>query len=45
MGAGNVEIDLKVISNLLKLILQIWGQKLNSRPEADKRSVVGKHFD
>jgi len=42
MGAGNVEIDLKVISNLLKLILQIWGQKLNSRPEADKRSVVGK---
>merc|ERR1711928_32589 len=44
MGAGNVEIDLKVISNLLKLILQIWGQKLNSRPEAEKRSVIGKHF-
>jgi len=42
MGAGNVEIDLKVISNLLKLILQIWGQKLNSRPEAEKRSVIGK---
>lgn len=42
MGAGNVEIDLKVISNLLKLVLQIWGQKLNSRPEAEKRSVIGK---
>ena len=42
MGAGSVEIDLKVISNLFKLILQIWGQKLNNRPEADKRSVVGK---
>ena len=41
MGAGNVDLDLKVTSNLLKLILQIWGQKLNNRPEAEKRSIIG----
>nr|CAG4641592.1 EOG090X03WO [Eurycercus lamellatus] len=42
LGKGNGDIDLKVISQLLKLLLQIWGQKLNSRPEAEKRSVKGK---
>nr|CAG4649226.1 EOG090X03WO [Scapholeberis mucronata] len=42
LGKGNVDLDLKVISQLLRLLLQIWGQKLNSRPEADKRSVKGK---
>lgn len=42
LGKGNTDLDLKVISQLLKLLLQIWGQKLNSRPEAEKRSVKGK---
>lgn len=42
LGKGNVDLDLKVISQLLKLLLQIWGQKLNSRPENEKRSVKGK---
>lgn len=42
LGKGNGDLDLKIISQLLKLLLQIWGQKLNSRPEAEKRSVKGK---
>lgn len=41
LGKGNVDLDLKIISQLLRLLLQIWGQKLNSRPEAEKRSVKG----
>lgn len=44
MGKGNTDLDLKVISQLLKLLLQIWGQKLNSRPEAEKRSVKGSNI-
>nr|CAG4647797.1 EOG090X03WO [Moina brachiata] len=42
LGKGNADLDLKVISQLLKLLLQIWGQKLNSRAEAEKRSLKGK---
>ncbi|XP_046643434.1 pre-mRNA-splicing factor 18-like [Daphnia pulicaria] len=42
LGKGNGDLDLKIISQLLRLLLQIWGQKLNSRPEAEKRSVKGK---
>ena len=43
-GKGNVEVDLKVISHLLKLVLQIWGLKLNNRSEAEKREVRGTSF-
>nr|CAG4646159.1 EOG090X03WO [Macrothrix elegans] len=42
LGKGNVDLDVKVTLHLLKLLLQIWGEKLNSRPEAEKRSVKGK---
>ena len=44
LGKGNGDLDLKIISQLLKLLLQIWGQKLNSRPEAEKRSVKGRFW-
>nr|CAG4640759.1 EOG090X03WO [Eulimnadia texana] len=42
MGQGDPEVDIKVISQFLKLLLQIWGQNLNNRSEAEKRSVKGK---
>nr|CAG4644689.1 EOG090X03WO [Leptodora kindtii] len=42
LGPGNGDLNLKVISQLMQLLLQIWGQKLNSRSEAEKRSVKGK---
>nr|CAG4643853.1 EOG090X03WO [Lepidurus arcticus] len=42
LDKGDHDLDVKVIYQLLKLILQLWGQCLNSRPEAEKRSVKGK---
>nr|CAG4651722.1 EOG090X03WO [Triops cancriformis] len=42
LDKGDHDLDVKVIHQLLKLILQLWGQSLNSRPEAEKRSVKGK---
>nr|CAG4645447.1 EOG090X03WO [Lynceus sp. MCZ IZ 141354] len=42
LGWGDTEIDIQVIDNLLKLVLQMWGESLNNRSEAEKASVKGK---
>ncbi|XP_013778601.1 pre-mRNA-splicing factor 18-like [Limulus polyphemus] len=42
LGKGNDNYDIKVILAFLKFLLQLWGRKLNSRPELEKTSVKGK---
>lgn len=39
---GNTELSCKVILHFVQLILQLWGNRLNSRKEAEKMSVKGK---
>ncbi|KAF2367654.1 Pre-mRNA processing factor 4 (PRP4)-like, partial [Trinorchestia longiramus] len=38
----NIEGRCKLVMQFVELILQIWGKKLNSRPDAEKISVMGK---
>ncbi|KAG8190565.1 hypothetical protein JTE90_014043 [Oedothorax gibbosus] len=42
LGKGSNSDDAKVILKFLKFLLQLWGQKLNSRPESEKTSMKGK---
>lgn len=42
LGKGNDSYDAKVILKFLRYLLQLWGQKLNSRPEEEKTSMKGK---
>lgn len=42
LGKGNVDFDIQAISQLLKLLLEIWNQKLSSRSDETKESVQGK---
>lgn len=42
LGKGNDNADAKVILKFLRFLLQLWGQKLNSRSEAEKISMKGK---
>ena len=39
---GNKKHDDMVISEWIKVVMTIWGQELNDRPEAEKMGVVGK---
>ncbi|XP_035209652.1 pre-mRNA-splicing factor 18-like [Stegodyphus dumicola] len=42
LGKGSDSDDAKVILKFLRFLLQLWGQKLNSRPEVEKTSMKGK---
>ncbi|KFM57383.1 Pre-mRNA-splicing factor 18, partial [Stegodyphus mimosarum] len=42
LGKGSDSDDAKVILKFLRFLLQLWGQKLNSRPETEKTSMKGK---
>jgi pre-mRNA-splicing factor 18 len=42
-GKGDESLDCEVILKFLKLILNIWGEELNTRPEAVKRTMKGKY--
>ena len=39
---GNKKHDDMVISEWIKVVMTIWGQELNDRPEAEKMGVTGK---
>lgn len=41
-GKGDLKHDSQVMLKFLKLILNIWGDELNKRPEVVKRSLKGK---
>lgn len=41
-GQGDEELDYQVMLKFLKLVLKLWGDELNSRPEDIKRSMKGK---
>jgi pre-mRNA-splicing factor 18 len=42
LGKGDRNIDCEIILKYLKLVLNAWGDELNSRPEEQKRSIKGK---
>ena len=42
ISSDNTELCCKVILQFVQLLLQVWGKRLNSRPEAEKTSVRGK---
>ena len=42
LSADNTELSCKVILQFVQLLLQVWGKRLNSRPESEKTSVRGK---
>ncbi|GBN14295.1 Pre-mRNA-splicing factor 18 [Araneus ventricosus] len=42
LGKGSDSDDAKVILKFLRFLLQLWGQKLNARSEAEKTSMKGK---
>lgn len=42
LGKGSDSADAKVILKFLRFLLQLWGQRLNFRPEAEKTSMKGK---
>ncbi|XP_015917490.1 pre-mRNA-splicing factor 18 [Parasteatoda tepidariorum] len=42
LGKGNDSDDAKVILKFLRFLMQVWGQKLNSRSESEKTGMKGK---
>lgn len=42
LGKGDRNLNCDVILKYLKLVLNAWGDELNSRPEERKRSIKGK---
>jgi len=42
LGKGNDSDDAKVILKFLRFLMQLWGEKLNSRPEGEKTCMKGK---
>ncbi|KAJ8301502.1 hypothetical protein KUTeg_020489 [Tegillarca granosa] len=42
IGQGDDDKDQEIILRVLKLILRLWGEELNKRPEEEKRTMKGK---
>ena len=42
INKGDIDLDLKVIAEFIKVMLRLWGEELNNREEGLKASVKGK---
>ena len=42
INKGDIDLDLKVVAEFIKVLLRLWGEELNTREEGIKASVKGK---
>ncbi|XP_063244257.1 pre-mRNA-splicing factor 18 [Bacillus rossius redtenbacheri] len=42
LGKGDKDLDMRVITHFIQFLLKMWGNRLNSRPAAEKMAVRGK---